>query len=251
MDTAARRSPVYSPPPPDMPILDRLNLFLVFCVVGGGVALLWLGSRLEAWYAVLAVGVAFSYLMLTNYALLHEAVHGNLHSRPRVNYALGLLTGCLFPIPYTMIRTTHQGHHLRNRTDFEMFDLYYPTDSLVVKYLRWYGVLCGLFWPFIPVGAVVFSLCPWLLRVRVILDNDRVSRHLLGDLRGREVRAMRLELLVIVAFFAALFWLLELRWLNVLVLYACFSVSWSTRQYVGHAFSPRHVIDGACCAPTA
>jgi fatty acid desaturase len=43
----------------------------------------------------------------------------------------------------------------------------------------------------------------------------------------------------------ALFWLLALNWIAVLVMYACFSFNWSTRQYVGHAFSRRDVIDGA------
>jgi hypothetical protein len=28
-------------------------------------------------------------------------------------------------------------------------------------------------------------------------------------------------------------------------LYACFAFNWSTRQYVGHAFTRRHVIEGA------
>jgi len=34
-------------------------------------------------------------------------------------------------------------------------------------------------------------------------------------------------------------------WLNLLLFYACFAVNWSTRQYVGHAFTPRDVIEGA------
>ena len=38
---------------------------------------------------------------------------------------------------------------------------------------------------------------------------------------------------------------MQLRWQSVLILYACFSVNWSTRQYVGHAFSRRDVIEGA------
>jgi fatty acid desaturase len=50
---------------------------------------------------------------------------------------------------------------------------------------------------------------------------------------------------LIIAFFVGLFWLLELRWQNTLILYACFSFNWSTRQYVGHAFSRRDVVEGA------
>jgi hypothetical protein len=67
----------------------------------------------------------------------------------------------------------------------------------------------------------------------------------LGDIRDAEVRAIRFEVVLIVLFFVAMFWLLELRWQAVLILYACFSFNWSTRQYVGHAFTHRDVIDGA------
>jgi fatty acid desaturase len=105
-------------------------------------------------------------------------------------------------------------------------------------------VLAGFFWPNVPIGAVLFALCPAVLRTR-IFQQARCSRHLLGDIQEREVRFIRAELLFIVAVFALLFWLLELSWLNTLVLYACFSFNWSTRQYVGHAFSKRDVIEGA------
>jgi fatty acid desaturase len=230
--------------PTDLPIPARLNLALVALVFVAAVGLLWLGSHVERWYLVGAVGVAFSYVLLTNYALLHEATHGNLHPNPRTNFCLGVLTGLLFPVPFSLVRTTHQGHHLRNRTDFEMFDLYYPSDSRLLKYGQWYGILCGLFWPFVPLGAVLFALCPRVLRTRVF-QRARSSRHLLGDIRDAEVRAIRIEVLLTAAFFAGLFWLLGLRWQNTLVLYACFSFNWSTRQYVGHAFSRRNVVEGA------
>ena len=94
-----------------MPIPDRLNLCLVVLVFAAGVGLLWLGSRATAWYTVLPIGVAFSYLMLTDYALLHEAVHDNLHSDARTNDRLGVVAGLLFPIPYHLMRTTHRNHH--------------------------------------------------------------------------------------------------------------------------------------------
>jgi fatty acid desaturase len=229
-----------------MPIPDRLNLCLVALVFSGGVALLWLGSQVTAWYAVGLVGIAFSYLMLTNYALLHEAAHGNLHSSARGNYLLGVLTGLLFPIPFRLMRTTHQNHHHHNRTDHEMFDLYYPTDNRVLKWSQWYGLLCGLFWPLVPLGAVIFSVFPGLLRSRPLKKADRARGvAIVANMTRSEIRAMRLELLLIVLFFSGLFWLLDLKWPNTLILYACFSFNWSTRQYVGHAFTRRDVVDGA------
>src|SRR5262245_38531881 len=231
-------------PPPDMPIPVRLNLALVALASSLAVFLLWLGSHVERWYAGLGVGVAFSYLLLTDYALLHEATHHNLHPDPRWNRALGVLTGLLFPVPFSMIWTTHQGHHLRNRTDHEMFDLYYSSDDRLVKYAQWYSILCGLFWPVIPLGALVTAVWPGLLRLRPF-RRARSSSYLLGDIHSSDVWAIRGEVALIIAFFAGMAYLLELRWVPTLVLYACFAVNWSTRQYIGHAFSHRHVIDGA------
>lgn len=230
--------------PAEMPVPNLLNAALVSVVFVAAVALLWLGSHVEQWYYTLLVGIAFSYVLLTNYALLHEASHHNLNSDARLNYLLGLISGLLFPIPLSMIQVTHQGHHLRNRTDHEMFDMYYPTDNRLLRTLQWYSILGGLFWPVIPLGAVLFALCPQVLRTR-LFRSERSSNHLLGDIRDHEVWWIRLELAFIVAFFAASFWLLQLDWRSVLIMYACFSVNWSTRQYIGHAFTKRDVIEGA------
>jgi fatty acid desaturase len=235
---------LYRPAPPDMPIPNRLNLVLVALVFASSLGLLWLGSYVDGWLLVLGLGIVFSFVAVTNYALLHEATHGNLHSCPRCNYVLGVLTGLLFPIPFDMIRTTHQGHHLRNRTDFEMFDLYYAHDNRFVKWVQWYGILCGFFWPWIPLGALLFACCPSVLRARVF-RQARSSRHLLGDIQAGEIRAIRWQVLLIIASAGAAFWLLDLRWQSVLMFYGCFSVNWSTRQYVGHAFTKRDVLDGA------
>ena len=227
-----------------MPVPDRLNLALVLLVFLASTGLLWLASAVQNVYLMVGVAVVFSYVLLTNYALLHEATHGNLQSSPPRNYALGVLTGFLFPIPFSMICLTHQGHHLHNRTDAEMFDLYYPDDNRVVKYVRWYGILCGFFWPLIPLGAVLFSIAPARLRER-IFAQPQTTGYMFSDVRHSAVWAVRAELLGIVIFFAALHGLLGLRWGPTLICYACFSLNWSTRQYVGHAFSKRDIIDGA------
>lgn len=226
-----------------MPVPDRLNVTLVAGVFAGALGLLWLGSHVTGWPALLAVGVVFSYLLLTNYALLHEATHGHLHSHARANYGLGLLTGLLFPMPFSMVRHTHQGHHQHNRTDGELFDFYYPHDNLLLKYARWYGILCGLFWPLVPLGAVIYAVSPRLLTR--MFRQPGASGYFFGGSVTATANAVRLELLLIAAFFTALFWLLDLRWQNTLVLYACFSLNWSTRQYVGHAFTKRHIVEGA------
>ncbi|RIK75111.1 MAG: stearoyl-CoA 9-desaturase [Planctomycetota bacterium] len=223
---------------------NRLNLVLVLIVSALAVFLLWLGSAAESWLAIAMVGVAFSFVMLTNYALLHEATHNRLHDNSKANYALGVLSGVWFPVPFTMIHVTHQGHHLRNRTDHEMFDLYYPTDNRLVRYVQWYGILCGFFWPFVPLGGLIAAISPALLRTRPF-RAARSSNYLLGDVAAANVWRIRGEVALTVAMFTTLFWTFELKWLNTLVLYGCFSVNWSTRQYVGHAFTRRDIVEGA------
>lgn len=230
--------------PPNMAVPDRLNAALVVLVFSAALALLWLASRTAAWYETLAVGVVYSYLMLTNYALLHEASHGNLQSDLRRNRILGVACGLLFPMPYSMMRVTHQGHHLRNRTDHEMFDLYYPTDSKVRRWVQWYGILGGFFWPWIPIGAVLFAVKPQLLRGSLI-KRARSTNYLLGDVRRDAIRSIRVEVALTAAFWVAAWWALDLHWWAVATCYASHSFNWSTRQYVGHAFTKRDVIEGA------
>lgn len=227
-----------------MPVPDRLNVCISVAVIICAVTLIWLASQVTSWLAVAGVGIIFSYLLLTNYALLHEAAHGNLQSNRRRNYWLGFLTGMLFPIPFSMICLTHQGHHLHNRTDSEMFDLYYPHDNRIVKYIRWYGILLGLFWPLIPLGAVLFAILPRPLRER-LFSRPQSTGYIFANVAPVSVWAVRWELLGIVGVFVALHCFLHLQWTHTLVLYACFSFNWSTRQYVGHAFSKRDIIDGA------
>lgn len=230
--------------PANMPIPNVLNAILVAVNVAGAVALLWLASSLESGLAVFGVGIVFSYLMLTNYALMHEAIHHNLNSHPAWNYCMGVVTGIFFMAPFSMIRVTHQGHHLRNRTDAEMFDLYYPADSFFFKCCQWYGTLAGLFWPCIPVCAVLFSVSPRTIGMR-LFSGPPLGNANVKDITPRDLVRIRLELLLTVAVFAGLLWLVDWQWSKVLLLYACFSLNWSTRQYVGHAFTRRDIVEGA------
>ena len=229
--------------PAQMWITSALNAALVVIVFATAVGLLWLGSHATVWYQTLLVGILFSYVLLTNYALLHEASHNNLNSDPRLNYLLGMLAGLLFPMPLSMIQVTHQGHHLRNRTDHEMFDMYYPTDNRLLRTLQWYSILCGLFWPVIPLGCCCSHCAPRSCEPgcfatsarRAICSGIFAAPRSLGFVgKSRPLYCSSLA-----------FWLLQLDWRSVLIMYGCFSVNWSTRQYIGHAFSKRDVIEGA------
>jgi len=221
----------------------RLNLALSVSVSLSGLALLKIASSIESWLAATAVAVVFSFVMLTNYALMHEAEHGLLFPRTFWNEAFGRWHACLFPSAFTLMRTTHLGHHRRNRTDAEMFDLYYLTDRRWLKYLQWYGILLGFFWPTAPLGAVVMSLRPPQQMERCF-TWARTTRRWIADFQSREVWAIRAETIVGILVWIALWRVLELDLWRVLLCYACFGFNWSTRQYVEHAFTRRDVLDG-------
>ena len=112
----------------DFPVPDGLNRRLAALSFVAATGLLWLGSRRPEWWWAFGCGIPFSYVMLLVYALMHQGMHDSLQSDPGNNYRLGVFVSLLFPAPFSMVWTTHQGHHMRNRTDHEMFDLYYPTN---------------------------------------------------------------------------------------------------------------------------
>lgn len=232
--------------PPAYPIPDRLNVFLVAMVSVTAVSLLWLASYTSSWVVTLIVGIVFSYAMLTNYALLHDATHETLRSTSRANYLFGLIAGIWFPIPFSMIHYTHRSHHRFNRTDTEMFDCYYPTDNWWLKSIQWYAILLGLFWPLIPLGALFIAIMPSRLRLKLLSKADPArGLSYLATIPSDVVTRIRLETVLIAVVFSSLAWMLNLRLFPVLICYACFSFNWSTRQYVTHAFSERDVINGA------
>lgn len=225
------------------PIPVRLNLLLATGIVIAALGLLWLASQLPLIWS-LAIGLLFSFLLLTNYALMHEATHDLLHPQARVNDGVGAVLGWLFPISFTVLKVTHRVHHCCNRTDHEMFDCYYPGDNRLVKWIQWYGLMFGLWWYLIPIGSLLLAFVPSWLHTPPF-RNARTTAILFDDFGAAETRRVRIEVLLGLAFWASSFWLLQLRWEAVFIAYALFAFNWSTRQYVTHAFTRRSVRDGA------
>lgn len=232
-------------PDPDWSIPDTLNAVLVAVVSALSIFMLWLGSNTEMPFAWLLIsGVIYSYIQLTNYALMHEAAHDKLHSRATVNYLLGAINGFFFPMSFTMFHNTHTKHHVQNRSDDELFDAYGPGDSIIKKYAQWYGILTGGFWFYPVVGSVALTVFSPETVQKWFLD-DRPGRAYSGNFSKEEVRYIRIELLVFVLFVSTLFILLNLNAYVLLVYYACFAVNWSTRQFIEHAYTKRHFIEGS------
>jgi len=224
-------------------ILNKKNIVIVIIVQLSVIALLWLASQLHVLWSI-PIGIAFSFILLTNYALMHEAAHFNLCGNRKLNDILGIASGWLFPMSFNILQLTHHVHHRCNRTDHEMFDYYYPDDNLFMKYGQWYSILSGIYWPMLPFGSLLISIYPNILKV-LPFSKFKTSEVLYGDFSRKEIRKIQKEVAIGVLCWLALWQLLDLRWESVLILYAFFAFNWSTRQYVTHAFTPRDVIEGA------
>jgi len=224
-------------------IPTRRNLLLVVLVTTTMAALLFLASRVEGWWLAL-VAVAFAMIALTNYALMHEASHRTLHPWPWLNDALGAITGMFFPTSATLMRVTHEVHHRCNRTDHEMFDVYYQGDHLLLKRAQWYSILTGLFYLVIPLGAFFVGFARPLLLTRPF-KHSRSSGVLFDDFDAGTLWRVRSEALLLVVVWGTLLGSGVLHWLPTLILFAAAGINWSSRQYVTHAWSPRRIADGA------
>ncbi|WNG29240.1 fatty acid desaturase [Cystobacter fuscus] len=231
--------PVAPPPPPP----GTLNVVLALGIVSGGVGLQWLASRASSPGAAVGWGVVFAFLFLPLYSLLHEAEHRVFHANARVNESFGVLLAAFFPGPFTFLRACHLGHHRRNRGDAEMFDLYYPSDNLAWKRVYFYFLYTGGFWLAVPVAVVSMLLWPGLLRGQVLRDPSAVA--MLNGIPAGFFRRIRLECVGVVLLHVGLVVGLGLSPGRYLLLYALFGLNWSAQQYITHAASPRHVLDGA------
>jgi len=226
-------------------IPNRLNTFLVTIIIACSLLLLWLGSRYSEQIGILTLlGVVYSYLMLTNYALMHETAHDKLHANSSLNYLLGLFSGFLFPMSITLFRNTHTKHHIQNRSEDELFDAYIPDDSRIKKFIQWYAILLGAFWFYPVIGSIVLTLVPPRLVQKWFL-NDKPGRAYAGSFNIIEVKRMRIELIVFILFTFTIIYSLDISPLVLAVYYGCFAINWSTRQFIEHAYTRLHFIEGA------
>src|SRR4051812_29726442 len=139
-----------------------LNLWLAAGQLAAMLGLLWAAGQVTSWWSVAALAGGYGVVMNSAYAMLHEAEHGILHPRRALNDAVGTVLALFFPAPFHLIRQGHLGHHIRNRSDDEAFDLYFEDENRFWKCLQLYGTLTGLFWLLIYVTNLIVIFVPSL-----------------------------------------------------------------------------------------
>ena len=236
------------------PIPSRINLVGLVVSSGLAIALLVLASsayRNSQWWQFAVYVFLFGFFNNTNFSFLHEAVHGILHSNKRLTEALVIWAGSFFPTSFTLQQYFHLGHHCRNRTDAEMFDLYYPSDNLWVKRLVIYAMPAGLYWMSAAAANVLFLFLPSILRWKWLRETS-LMKHSGFDsmLEGipdteRMLKKIRLQIIWILLIQVSLVYILAINPVAWLACYWVFGMIWGSLQYTDHAFSPRDIRHGA------
>ncbi len=227
---------------------EFLNISINSLAMGVFVLCLYGASRVEQLLPLVGIAVVFAYVGNTIFAFLHEAVHRVYATSAWLNEAGGILNGALFPTGLTFQRICHLGHHLRNRTDHEMFDMYYPDDNLFLKRAQFYSILTGVYWITIPLGWLTYLFLPWSYRLlksenKAIKHTGAIMLHPFID-HPKKWR-IRAELLFVIGVQASLFYFLELKFWPTFFCYWVFGLIWGSLQYADHAWSPRDVLRGA------
>jgi fatty acid desaturase len=233
-----------SRPFPPLPIPARLNLAIAAVQLAVLCLILWAAGRVDGWGWVALLSLAYGIAMNSGYAMLHEAEHNLLHPNPAVNQTVGAILALFFPAPFHLIRQGHIGHHIRNRSDDEAFDLYFEDENRFWKYLQLYGTLTGLFWVLICLTNLVVAVRPSIMAPRSTRFN-RPTEAFLESLNPKYRRLIQLEAWAVLALHTAMivFWRIPLsRYAAVMF---GFGLIWSAMQYAHHYGTVRDVQKGA------
>lgn len=230
------------------PIPGRLNL----CIAGVQVlillAILLAASVVSSGWGVALLALLYALAMNSAYAMMHEAEHNLFHDNPRINAAGGMVLALFFPAPYHLMRQGHIGHHQRNRSDDEAFDLYFEGESPLWKHIQYYGILTGVFWMVIVASTLIAAVWPRFFTHSLSKFHprfDRPTEALLETLNPKYTRWIQLEALAAVLLHAGLMHVLNIPPLRYGLVLFGFGFTWSALQYLHHFDTPRDVLNGA------
>lgn len=226
------------------PIPKQWNLTIIAAQLIALFAIFWCAAVASTWWHVALLAVAMGIVGNSVYSIIHEAEHGMLHPNAKWNDFLGAAMALFFPAPYHLIRQGHIGHHRRNRSDDEAFDLYFEQDSRILKYFELYGILTGLYWLLVVISNVVVLVFPFVLKRRYF-EFDRQSAAFMESLNPNYWLLIKVEALLAILLHALIVWGLSIPPAHYFMIYFGFGFSWSAMQYVHHFGTERHVLRGS------
>ena len=232
-------------PAEEYKIPGKINMIILLVCSCAYFTLLWAASHVDHYGWVVLMGVLFAFIMVPVYSLIHEAEHGILHSNKRINDLMGRWLSTLFIAPYTFFKHCHLKHHKKNRTDEEMWDLYYEHQGKLRRYGTLYGMMIGLGYFSMWLAVLLFAVAPRLIYSPFFYSHREVGGFLRGSDRKDKIAKSRVESWLVLIFQILIFYFLDLKWTSWMTLFVMHGFLWSSQNYVNHAFSPRDIINGA------
>jgi fatty acid desaturase len=227
------------------PIPRVLNISIVIIVSALYFYLFQLGTAATGFWARLGLAFAFGVIMIPIYTLLHEAAHKTLHPNPRINFLLGQLLSLFFGMSYRFYSHCHFKHHRKNRTDVEIWDLYYEHQNKWLRYGNLYLMMMGFGYFSIWLGNVVFAIYPSWVHSKVFYRHKEMGGFIEDLEISAPLRIYQLDSILVIAFQVFCLWLINWDITTWLLFYVMHGFIWSSQNYVNHAFSPRDIINGA------
>lgn len=235
----------------DYPIPGTKNIIILFFSIALAFISLWKTQLHWMHYSMIPWIVIFVLISHTLFSLLHEAVHGIFHSNKIINKFAGRLCAFLFPTSFSLQQIYHLGHHRRNRTDHEMFDLYYETDNYFLKKLTIIFMMTGFYWSSPLLSCLLFFIAPgfykqdWFVKTRA--NKAFGFEAMLGGLSKKTtpILTIWLEILALFFFWFIIFKFFHLNFSTWIVCYWSFGMAWGSLQYTDHAFTKRDIRNGA------
>jgi fatty acid desaturase len=227
------------------PIPGRLNLFIIIVCTISFFCLFIAGTNFHQLWIRLLLALAFGVVMIPVYSLMHEGAHHTLHQSDRFNLFFGRLLCCMFMISFTFYRHCHLKHHKKNRTDEEMWDLYYEHQNKLLRYGNLYLMMIGFGYCAVWISVLLFSISPGLVTSPFFKKHTEIKGFLSDFVATNKLRTAQLESITVVIFQVLLLWLIDWDWPLWIMFYLVHGFVWSSQNYVNHAFSPRDIINGA------
>lgn len=227
------------------PIPTKINSVIIICCTCLYFILLNLASQTpEIGYKFL-IGLVFGIVMIPVYSLMHEAAHNALHPNHKLNVFLGQYLSTLFVASYHFFRHCHLKHHKKNRTDEEMWDLYYEHQNKWLRYGNLYLMMIGLGYFALWLSDILFAFAPSLVHSKIFKKHTEIKGFLEGGDHPFKLRTSQKESIIVILFQIACLWFIHWDFTTWIILFIVHGFVWSSQNYVNHAFSPRDIINGA------
>jgi fatty acid desaturase len=227
------------------PIPVKLNVSLIVGCSLLYFLLLYTGSLVPEIEIKVLLGFVFAIVMIPVYSLIHEAAHHTLHPSPSWNTFLGRWLCCLFVVSFIFFRHCHLKHHKKNRTDSEMWDLYYKHQNRWARYGNLYLMMIGFGYLALWLSVILFAIAPKAVNSTLFKKHTEIKGFLEGSDDGIKIGITRVESLIVLLFQFLCLWFLNWDVMTWLIFYLIHGFVWSSQNYINHAFSPRDIINGA------